>query len=211
VVKETDYFSRTDAIPDLGREASFIQAAFSLEPGQMSEVIRGEKGYYILEVIDRKAPETPPFEEVRDRVERQFRQEESRALAEKKAKEVLEAAASGTPVETLTEQEGIEAIDTGFISRLRSFIPRVGASEEILETGFSLTEKAPWAKQIFEVNGKYYVVRFQERREADREAFLAKKEELRRQEQARKAQEIYRQWLAELRRQQGVKISGVGA
>ena len=33
VVKETDYFSRTDAIPDLGREASFIQTAFSARAG----------------------------------------------------------------------------------------------------------------------------------------------------------------------------------
>jgi peptidyl-prolyl cis-trans isomerase D len=212
VVKETGYFSRADAIPDLGREPSFVQTAFSLEPGQMSEVIRGDKGYYLLQVIDKKAPEIPPFEEVRDRVEEQFRREESRTLAKEKAKEVLEAAASGTSVDRLTEQEGVEAMDTGFITRLRGFIPRIGASEEILETAFNLTERSPWAKQVFEVDGKFYVIRFQERRDPDRAAFLAEKEELLTQQQARKAQEIYREWLTELRKQQEVKISsGVGA
>jgi len=211
VVKETGYFSRTDAIPDLGREPSFVQTAFSLEPGQMSEVIRGDKGYYLLQVIDEKPPEIPPFEEVRDRVEQQFRREESRILAEEKAKEVLEAAASGTSVDSLTEQEGVEAMDTGFITRLRGFIPRIGASEEIIEAAFNLTEGSPWAKQVFEVNSKFYVIRFQERRDPDRAAFLAKKEELLTQQQASKAQEIYREWLAELRKQQEVKISsGVG-
>ena len=212
VVKETDYFSRTDAIPDLGREASFIQTAFSLEPGRMSEVIRGDKGYYLLQVIEKKAPETPSLEEVRDRVEKQFRREESKNLAMEKAKEVLEAARGGASVDTLTEQEGIEAIDTGFITRLRRFVPRIGASEEILERAFKLTEGSPWAKQVFEVNGKFYVIRFQERREPDRAAFLAEKEELRTQQQTQKAQEIYREWLTELRKQQEVKISsGVGA
>jgi len=212
VVKETDYFSRKDAIPDLGREASFVRTAFAIDPGLMSEVIRGDKGYYLLQVIEKKAPETPPFEEVRDRVEEQFRREESKTLAKNKAKEVLEAVASGTPVDTLTEQEGVEAIDAGFITRLRKFIPRIGASEEILETGFNLTEGSPWAKQVFEVNGKFYVIRVQERRAADREAFLAANEDLRTQQQAKKAQEIYREWLAELRKQQEVKISsGVGA
>ena len=207
VVEETDYFSRTDAIPDLGLEASFIQTAFSLEPGQMSEVIRGDKGYYLLQVIEKKAPETPPFEEVRARLEKQFRQEESKNLAEEKAREVLQAAASGTPVDTLTEQDGVEAIDTGFITRLRRYIPRICASEEILEKAFTLTEESPWAKQVFSVNGKFYVIRFQEWREPDRAAFLAEKEELLTQQQTKKAQEIYREWLAELRKQKEVKIS----
>ena len=212
VVKETGYFSRDDAIPDLGREASFVQTAFSLEPGQMSEVIRGDKGYYLLQVIEKKAAETPPLEEVQDRVEKQFRGEQSKNLAEEKAKEVLQAVESGTPVDTLTEQEGIEAIDTGFITRLQRYIPRIGASEEILEKAFTLTEGAPWAKQVFGANGKFYVIRFQERRTPDRAAFLAEKEELLMQQQTRKAQEIYREWLAELRRQKEVKIStGVGA
>ena len=71
---------------------------------------------------------------------------------------------------------------------------------------------APWAKQVFGANGKFYVIRFQERRTPDRAAFLAEKEELLMQQQTRKAQEIYREWLAELRRQKEVKISnGVGA
>jgi peptidyl-prolyl cis-trans isomerase D len=211
VVKETGFFARNDVIPGLGRETSFTQAAFSLDPDRLSEVIRGDKGYYLLQVMEKKAPETPPFEDVRDRVEKRFRQEESNGLAEEKAEEILEAAVSGTPVETLTEQDGIEALDTGFITRLRNYIPRIGASEEILEKAFQLTEESPWAKEVFEVNGKYYLIRFQERRVADREAFLAKKTEIRDQQQARKAQDIYREWLTELRKQQGVKISGIGA
>ncbi len=212
VVKDTGYFSRDDAIPDLGREASFVQTAFSLEPGQMSEVMRGDKGYYLLQVIEKKTAETPPLEEVQDRVEKQFREEQSKNLAEEKAKEVLQAIESGTPVDTLTEQEGIEAIDTGFISRLQRYIPRIGASQEILEKAFTLTEGSPWAKQVFGANGKFYVIRFQERRTPDRAAFLAEKEELLMQQQTRKAQEIYREWLAELRRQKEVKMStGVGA
>ena len=116
----------------------------------------------------------------------------------------------GTAVETLTEQEGVEAIDTGFTTRLRSYIPRIGASEEILEEAFHLAESSPWANRPFEVNGKYYLIRLQERRAAEKEAFLAEKETLRTQQQTRKAQEIYREWLAELRQQQGVKISGLG-
>ncbi len=211
IVRETGFFAREEPIGDLGRAPSFAQAAFALEPGDVSEVIRGEKGYYMLQGIDRKAPETPPFEDVRDRVEQEFRREESRVLARKKAEEALEAARSGTNLETVAEHEGVQVIDTGHVNRLRRFIPRVGASEEILETAFLLTEARPWAKEIFEVNGKFYAIRFKERIVPDRQAFEDEKEELRKQQEAKKAQDVYRQWLAQLREQQNVKVIGVGA
>ncbi len=73
-----------------------------------------------------------------------------------------------------------------------------------------LTEGAPWAKHVYEVNGKFYAIGFQERRAPDREAFLAEKAELLKQQQTEKAQEVYREWLVELRKQQEVKIDDLG-
>jgi peptidyl-prolyl cis-trans isomerase D len=179
VVKETDYFSRTGTIPGLGQEESFSQVAFSLEPGQMSEVIKGKKGYYILKVIDRKDPEVPPFEEVRDRVEKQVRREGSRNLAREMAEQILDRARSGTSFDELTRQEGIQSLETGLFSRLRTHVPRIGVSEELLGSAFMLTDRDPWPKQFFEVNGKFYVIRLKERKEPTREAFLAENQALR--------------------------------
>jgi len=146
---------------------------------------------------------------VRDRVEEQFRREGSEGLARKKAEEILKMARSGKSVDALTQEKGIESIDTGFVSRLQKFVPKIGVSEEILEAAFALTKENPWPKQVFEVNGKFYVIHFKERHEPDRKAFLAAKEELRTRQRSQKAQEVYREWLAELRQRQGVKITGV--
>jgi peptidyl-prolyl cis-trans isomerase D len=209
VVQETESFSRRGAIPGLGNETSFAQAAFSLDPGRTSEVIRGEKGYYLLQVTEKKAPETPPFEDVRERVEERFRKRESKELARKKAQQVLDMARGGTPVDALTEQEGVESIDAGLVSRLKKFIPRIGSAEELLEAAFLLTEEDPWSKRVFEVNGKFYGIRVKERIAPDPESFRAEKDELRERHQSQKAQEIYRDWLAELRKRQDVKISAV--
>jgi peptidyl-prolyl cis-trans isomerase D len=210
MVEETGYFSRGEAIPPLGKEDAFIQAAFSLDPGQMSEVIRGEKGYYLLQVIEKKPPEAPSFKQVRDRVEARFRREESIGLARNKAEEILEMARSGTYLEELTEQEGIESLDTGLFNRLGKFVPRIGVSEELLETSFTLTNGDPWPKRVFEVNGQFYLIRFKERKEPNHEAFLAEKEALRARREREKAQEVLREWLSELREQQNVKISVLG-
>jgi peptidyl-prolyl cis-trans isomerase D len=211
VVQQTGFLARTDSLAGQEGESSLTQAAFSLEPGQVSDVIRGEKGYYFLKVLEKKAPEIPPFEEVQGRVEEGFRRQESKELARKKAEEILQRARSGISSEELATQEGLETLDTGFVSRIRKFIPGIGVSEELLEAAFNLTKEEPWPERTFEVNGRFFVIRFQERRAPDREAFDAEQEDLRRRQEAQKGQEIYRQWLAELRKRHEVKITGVEA
>ena len=210
VVKETGYFSRGDAVGDLGQEEAFKQAVFSLEPGQRSEVIRGKRGYYLLHVIERRPPEAPPFEDVRDRVEKQFRMEKARELASKRAEEVLKMARSDTSLDALLEQKEVQALDTGFFSRLQIHIPRIGPSEELIESAFTLTLENPWARRVFELYGKFYVIRLKERKEPSRKVFLAEKEELRTRQEREKQEEVYRDWLSELRKRQEVKVSAIG-
>lgn len=47
---------------------SVARAALELEPGQVSEPVRGSDGYYVLQLRERVAGEVAPFEEVRDQV-----------------------------------------------------------------------------------------------------------------------------------------------
>jgi peptidyl-prolyl cis-trans isomerase D len=47
-VSQTPLFTRREYIPDIGLFEEFWQAAFSLSPGQISEVISTPRGYYIL-------------------------------------------------------------------------------------------------------------------------------------------------------------------
>ncbi len=209
-VKETDYFSRIGEIPGLEQEESFKTAAFSLEPGQVSEVIKGKKGYFILQVLEKKAPEIPPLEEVRDQVEKRLRTEESRQLARKKAEEILEEARTGGSFDELAKGEGRKPLETGFFSRLRGYVPRIGASEELVEAAFALTEANPLPDRVFEVNGRFYIIRLKEREEPNRQAFVAERQDIQKRQEQEKAQEVYREWLAELRQQKEVKIIALG-
>lgn len=52
------YFERGEMVP------AFSQAAFSLKPGEMSDVVTTEFGYHIIKVTDRKAAATVPYEQV---------------------------------------------------------------------------------------------------------------------------------------------------
>lgn len=45
------------------------EAAFSLEPGSVSDVIEGPQGFFLIQVVDRQGGEAPPFDEVRQEIQ----------------------------------------------------------------------------------------------------------------------------------------------
>ena len=157
--------------------------------------------------LEKKDPEVPDFETVKEDVEKRFREEKSKDLAREKSESVLKMAMNGKPFDDLKDEEGLSLFDTGNFSRLRTYIPRIGSSPELVDVAFSLTEENPLPDESFEVNGNYYVVRFKTLQPPEYEAFLDEKESLRKQQEQRKKQEVFRQWLSELRKQHGVKFS----
>ncbi len=56
------------------------QVAFSLKPGQVSNAVETEDGYYIIKALEVKNPSAPPLEEIREQVEQRIQIAESREI-----------------------------------------------------------------------------------------------------------------------------------
>lgn len=208
VVVETGFFARGEPAPGIGGvDEAFNQAAFSMEPGTLSEVVKGRRAFYVLKVTERKEPAVPPFEDVASEVRKDFVKQESIALARKRAEEVLEEARKGKDLFALAKTEGIESFETDWFNRMAAFIPGLGASEELKEAAFALTEANPLPPRPIEIAGKFYVVAFKDHAEPRREEFEANKVTLRQEEERKKQEEAYRAWLARLRTGVEIKIA----
>lgn len=66
---DLDWVARGATVPP------FEEAAFSLEPGEISDVVETSFGYHILKVAERKPSGVAPYEEVEDRIEEFLTQE----------------------------------------------------------------------------------------------------------------------------------------
>jgi len=79
---DLDYFSKGQMVPE------FDKVAFSLAPGQISDVVKTQYGYHIIKVVDKKPAATKTLAEVRPQIEDQLRWEQAQAQAQKIADQV---------------------------------------------------------------------------------------------------------------------------
>ncbi len=73
-VATTDPITRQQAfIPRIGQDLNFIKGAFQLsETGELSEVVEGERGYYLIQLVDREPVDETTYEMVKENLKRQL-------------------------------------------------------------------------------------------------------------------------------------------
>ncbi len=73
-VATTDPITRQQAfIPRIGQDLNFIKGAFQLsETGELSEVVEGERGYYLIQLVNREPVDETTYEMVKENLKRQL-------------------------------------------------------------------------------------------------------------------------------------------
>jgi peptidyl-prolyl cis-trans isomerase D len=138
----------------------FEEAAFSLEPGVISEVIRTTHGLHLIRVEERQAAMVVPFEEVRDELARDLiRREEAIGLARARSEELASAIREGNSLLDTAREAGLNIERTEPIRRRPDgYVPSLGASPELVTTAFALTEEDPSSAEIFTVPDDQFVL-----------------------------------------------------
>jgi peptidyl-prolyl cis-trans isomerase D len=88
----TDFVTRTDNLPGLGAPPQFIEAVFNANENAQPDVVQVPQGYTVYQVLQIKPPATPTFEEVRSRVETEFKNQRAGILLQQKTQELSDRA-----------------------------------------------------------------------------------------------------------------------
>ncbi len=149
-VKETPLFQYNATLPDFGKSESFSNLAFQLREGETGAPLALPRGLAVIQVAQIVPEHMPPLEEIQARVERGYRLEQSKVLAEERAREFAArcktedfrkvAQSFGLEVKEskdFTEQDNVEGVGSGSQLAAAFTLPEGRASDAV-----SLGEKS---------------------------------------------------------------------
>lgn len=130
---DLDYFGRGRMVPE------FDTAAFSMETGQISDLVKTQFGYHIIKLTDKKPGTTRPLEEVRqqltDQIQTEHAQQQAGDLAQKLEAQIKKPA----DLETAAKAQGLTVQETGFFAKDEPILG-VGAAPEMTARAFSMND-----------------------------------------------------------------------
>jgi len=88
----TEFFSRTDSLPGLAANPQFMDAVFNEADKAPPDVVQVPQGYVVFQLLAIRPPATPTFEEIRSRVESEFKSERAGFLLQQKTQELSDRA-----------------------------------------------------------------------------------------------------------------------
>jgi peptidyl-prolyl cis-trans isomerase D len=108
---DLDYFSKGTMVPE------FENAVWSLQPGQITDLVKSQFGYHIIKMTGRRAASTRTIDEVRPQIQEQIREEKAQAEAARLAEEIAKEIKSPEDIDRVGKARGLTTGDSGLFAR----------------------------------------------------------------------------------------------
>jgi peptidyl-prolyl cis-trans isomerase D len=204
-VKETAYFSQTDAIPDVGNNEKLRQTLFSMEKEEVSDLVEAGGKFYVFQAKDKKPSALPALDEVKDKVREDYVNYLASETAKSAAEDYLKKLKEGKDWAALAKESRLETKTTEFISR-QDTIPEIGHFQELQEAAFSLSQKKRYADDVFQNDKGVFVIRWEGEQDIDRNKFEEEKKLYRDMLVRLKNQSLFREWLDNIKSRAKIEI-----
>lgn len=175
----------------------FEDVAFSLEPGEVSDVVTTVHGHHVIKVEEKRPPEKTPLEDVQEQLARELlTQDAAAAHARTSAAALVTAVREDRSLVDAARELGISIErPEPLLRRPDGRIPGLGPAPEVMAAAFAL-EAGRSLDRIFDVGGKRVMIEVLARREPTPEEIDAHVEDTRRRLAEERRNRIQQAWIA---------------
>jgi peptidyl-prolyl cis-trans isomerase D len=197
-VVSPDFVSKTDALPGIGNSPQFMNAVFGQAEKSPPDQVQLPQGYAVFEVQAIKAAATPTFDEIRSRVETEFKNERVATLLSQKTQELADRAKAEHDLQKAAKEAGA-VIKTSELVQPDGQVPDIGSLSGGAAVAFTMKPR--------EISGPItngntgVVLSIVDRQEPPQQDFEAKKDQIRDSLLLNKQQEIFGLFITNLRTQ----------
>jgi peptidyl-prolyl cis-trans isomerase D len=136
-VVTSDYFARKDIVPGLGPAPQLMDAVFGAPEKSAPEMAATSQGFAVFQLLGIRPPSTPTFDEIRTKVEEQFKAERGNVLLSQKMQELSDRAKSEHDLKKAAKELGATLKTSDFVGP-DGQVPDVGAMNGQASVAFSM-------------------------------------------------------------------------
>ena len=128
---DLDYFGRGRMVPE------FDAAAFAMEPGQISDLVKTQFGYHIIKLTDKKPATTRTLADVRQQITDQLAYERAQAQAADLSTALEKQISKPADLDKVAKAQGLAVQESGFFARDEPILG-LGPSPEAASRAFDM-------------------------------------------------------------------------
>jgi peptidyl-prolyl cis-trans isomerase D len=168
---DLDYFAKGRMVPE------FEQAAFSMQPGQISDLVKSQFGFHIIKVVDKKAAATRSLDEVRTQIQDMLTSQRVEQQLADRTRDLDARIKKPSDLDMVGKEAGLVVSDANFFARDEP-VPGIGAAPDVSNQAFQLKDgevsrglQSPRGPMYITVTGKRdpYVPQLEEVKDRVRE------------------------------------------
>jgi peptidyl-prolyl cis-trans isomerase D len=192
----TDFVSKTDVLPGIGATPQFMDAVFSEKEKAPPDLAQLGQGAVVFQVLGIHPPATPTFEEIRQKVEDQFKNERATVLLAQKNQELSDRAKSERDLKRAAKELGA-ALKTSELVPPNGQVPDIGSMAGQASVAFTMKPGEISGPIQAGTNG--VVLQLLEKQEPTDQDFAAQKDQIRDELRRQKQQDLFGLFLSSLR------------
>jgi peptidyl-prolyl cis-trans isomerase D len=185
-------------LPGIGNSPQFAQAAFSEAEKSPPDEVQLPQGFAVFELLAIQPPATPTFDQIRSRVETEFKEQRAASLLSQKTAELSDRAKAEHDLKKAAKELGAE-MKTSDLVAPDGQVPDIGSMAGPASVAFSLKPGEISGPVVTTNTG--VVLSLLDRQEPTEQDFAAKKDQIRDSLQQQKQNELFGLFAENLREQ----------